>query len=74
MKQFLKSLNKEGDCFRYLGNKFPSRSDAKLKAGIFDGPQIRKLLNDEKFTDSINDREKAACSSSKEVVENLGKF
>ena len=44
MKQFVKSLNQEGDYFRYLGNKFPSISDAKLKAGVFDGPQIRKLL------------------------------
>ena len=74
-KQFVKSLNKQGDCFRYLGNKFPSISDAKLKAGIFDGPQIRKLLNDDKFTDSINDRERAVWISFKEVVENfLGNF
>ena len=41
IKQFVKSLNREGDCFRYLGNKFTSISDAKLKAGIFYGPQIR---------------------------------
>ena len=75
MKQFVKSLNREGDCFRYLENKFPSISDAKLKEGIFDGPQIRKLLNDDKFTDSMNDREKAAWISFKEVVENfLGNF
>ena len=46
-----------------------------MKAGIFDGPQIRKLLNDDKFTDSMNDREKAAWISFKEVVENfLGNF
>ena len=70
MKQFVKSLKKEGDCFTYLGNKFPSISDAKLKTGIFDGPQIRKLLNDDKFTDSMNDREKAAWISFKKVAEN----
>ena len=71
MKQFVESLNKEGDCFRYLGNKFPSISNANLKAKIFDGPQIRKLLNHDKFTDSMNDREKAAWISFKEVVENF---
>ena len=42
-----------------------------MKAGILESPQIRKLLNDEKFTDSMNDREKAAWISFKEVVENL---
>ena len=40
-------MKKDGDCFRYIGNKIPSISDAKLKAGIFSGPQIRKLLNDD---------------------------
>ena len=46
-----------------------------MKAGIFDGPQIGKLLNYDKFTDSMNDREKAAWISFKEVVENfLGNF
>ena len=75
MKQFAKSLNKEGDCFRYLGNKFPSISDANLKARIFEGPQICKLLNDDKFTDSMNNREKAAWIGFKEVVKNfLGNF
>ena len=71
MKQFVKSLIKEGDCFRYSGNKFPSISDAKLKAGIFDGPQIRILLNYDKFTDSVIDREKAAWTSFKEMFENF---
>ena len=43
-----------------------------MKAVIFDGPQIRKLLNDDKFTDSMNDKEKnAAWISFKEVVENF---
>ena len=60
MKQIVKSLNKGGDRFRYLGNKFPSISDSKLKAEIFDGPEICKFLNDDKFTESMNDREKAA--------------
>ena len=44
---------------------------AKLKAGIVIGPQIRKTLNVHKFTDNINDIEKAAWISFKEVVENV---
>lgn len=32
---------------------FPKLNDAKLKEGIFDGPQIPKILNDEKFDQLI---------------------
>lgn len=65
IKQFVKSLNKEGDCFRYLGSKLLSISDEKLKA-VFDGPQIHKMLND-KFTANMNNSKKAARTSFKEV-------
>ncbi|GFW51248.1 uncharacterized protein TNCV_3595301 [Trichonephila clavipes] len=46
MKQFVKALDKEGKCFKYLCEQFPGLSDAKLKEGIFVGPDIRKLLKD----------------------------
>ena len=71
MKQFVKSLNEEGDCFRHLGSKLSSISDAKLRAEVFDGPQIRKMSNDDKFTDNMNKSEKASWISFKEVVENF---
>ncbi|GBM06427.1 hypothetical protein AVEN_266373-1 [Araneus ventricosus] len=38
MKQFIKSLPKDGECFRYLCSKFPKLSEAKLKEGVFTGP------------------------------------
>ena len=44
MKQLVKALNKEGDCFLYICKSFPGFCDEKLKAGVFDGPQIRKLI------------------------------
>lgn len=34
MKQFVKALNKEGECFSYIEMKFPGISDAKLKEGV----------------------------------------
>jgi len=71
MKQFVKALNKEGECFSYIEMKFPGISDAKLKEGIFDGPQIRQLLNDATFVDKMNNKEKAAWLSFKDVVENF---
>ena len=38
MKQFVKALNKTGQCFQYILSAFPGLSNEKLKAGIFDGP------------------------------------
>ena len=43
MKQY------EGKCFGYLEQQFPQISDAKLKEGIFDGPQTRKMLRENNF-------------------------
>ena len=40
MKQLVKALDKDGDCFQYICKSFPSLSNEKLKAGIPDGPQI----------------------------------
>ena len=47
IKQLVKSLDKDGNCFNYLRNQFPKLSDAKVKKGIFDGPQIRRMINDD---------------------------
>ena len=41
MKQFVKALDFYGDGFKYIGYTFPGLSEEKLKAGIFNGPQIR---------------------------------
>lgn len=71
MKQFVKALKGKGKCFKYLEKEFPEISDAKLKKGIFDGLQIRKMLKDENFIKSMNKKEKAAWISFKKVVENF---
>src|SRR6201995_4012794 len=74
MKQFMKALNKEGSCFGYISSKFPGLSTEKLKAGIFDGPQIRQLINDSNFTNSMNEIESVTWYSFVLVVKNfLGK-
>lgn len=46
MKQFVKVLDRNGQCFQFISQKFPELSTEKLKAGIFDGPRIRKLMKD----------------------------
>ena len=53
MKQFVKALDKHGYCFNYFVKKFPGLSKEKLKAGIFEGPQICKLIQDQAFTSHI---------------------
>ena len=71
MKQFVKALNKEGNCFKYICSQFPGLSNEKLKAGIFDGPQIRMLMKDSDFTSHMNSNELTAWNSFKDVVKNF---
>ena len=49
MKNFVKAMNQGEAAFTYLWEKFPRLSEAKLKEGIFIGPQIRDLIKDEFF-------------------------
>ena len=60
IKQFVTALDKDGDCFNYIAKTFPGHSMEKLKAGIFDGPQIRKLMQDQTFTARMAVAERAA--------------
>lgn len=71
MKQFVKALDKHGNCFAYICKSFPGLSIEKLKAGIFDGPKIRKLINDPNFKNNMNNVELSAWSSFVEVVNNF---
>ena len=73
MKQFVKALDKQGDCFNYIVKKFLGLSMEKMKAGIFDGPLIRKLIQDQSFTSHMTAVESAAwCSYVSVVQEFLG--
>jgi hypothetical protein len=41
MKNFVKAMDRDGQVFLYFQRKFPRISNAKMKEGIFIGPQIR---------------------------------
>ena len=71
IKQFTKAMDKDGDCFTYLCQAFPGLSVEKLKAGIFDGPQIRQLIRDPEFENSINEEELEAWKAFFLVVKNI---
>jgi hypothetical protein len=44
---------------------------AKIREGIFDGPQICKLMLDDSFTDTMTEIEEDAWNAFKEVVKKL---
>jgi hypothetical protein len=67
MKNFVKAMDKNGVGFMYLKHKFPRLSDAKIKEGIFIGPQIRQLIKDEQFEEQLNEVGKAAWQALKNV-------
>lgn len=46
MMQFVKAFDHDSDCFMYISTAFPGLSKEKKKGGIFDRPQIRKLMKD----------------------------
>ena len=68
IKQFVKALNKENACFKYIGEKLLNLNDEKGKEGVFVGPQIKKLTKDLQFLSTMTNVEKTfLCRSSIKV-------
>ena len=63
MKQSVKSFPKHGDTF-----KFSRLPEAKLKEGIFVCPDIQKLMTGVVFEKKMENIERAAWTSFKEIV------
>lgn len=68
MKNFVKALDPDSAAMQYMRTFFPKLSEAKVKEGIFVGPQIRKLLNDDEFVEHLTADQAAAWNSFNEVV------
>jgi hypothetical protein len=75
MKQFVAAMDQTNHGFQYLKGKFRKmKTDAKLKAGIFIGPEIRKLIRDSLFRLELTEQEQTAWDAFVLVVHNfLGK-
>lgn len=71
MKQFVKALKHDKPVFQYLKGKFPKITDAKIKEGIFVGPQIRQLMFDEDFESVMDENELSAWRAFKSVCSGL---
>lgn len=69
VKNFVKKLDNDGKAFQHLRNKFPKMSDAKVKEGVFVGPQIRKMMKDLEFEKAMRPVEKRAWKSMMAVVD-----
>ena len=68
MKNFVKALDHAGEAFQHLKTLFPYLSEAKLKEGIFVGPQIRQVMFDKHFESKLEGCEMNAWISFKAVV------
>ena len=57
MKNFFRALDKNDATFQHLFIMLPGLSAAKLKEGIFVGPQNREVLKDTNFEEFLNLKE-----------------
>ena len=71
MKGFVKVIDREGSGSAFPQEKVPQISMEKLKAGIFDGLQIKELMKDPIFDEEPSKAELSAYHSLKSVVTNF---
>ncbi|KAK2578077.1 hypothetical protein KPH14_001025 [Odynerus spinipes] len=71
IKNFVKAMDFNGAAFQYLATKFPKLSKAKIKEGVFIGPQIKALMNDEEFEEIMSPLEKTVWTSFKKICNNF---
>ena len=71
IKKFVKALDKVGECFKHFFTKFSQLSYEKIKAGIFDGPQMRLLQKDQAFISIMKKKELNAWKAFSNVVKNF---
>jgi hypothetical protein len=53
-------MNKEGEVFDYLRQRFPRISDTKIKEGTFISPQVKQFFQDPDFKNKLNAAERRA--------------
>ena len=68
-KQFVKALKPTSRALRHIRQMFPSISEAKVKGGLFAGPQIGRLLASEELEEQMSDLERNAWRAFRMIVE-----
>ena len=61
-------MDKTAPAFLHIRDKFPHISEAKLKEGVFVGPQIRAMLRDDELESKLMGNEKRAWLAFRAVV------
>ena len=69
IKQFVKKLNPESDASKHIQELFLKLSEAKVKAGIFVGPPVKRLMKSDSFFEKLSAVERRAWKSFVSVVE-----
>ena len=69
IKQFVKALVHESTAFKHLEAVFLKLSEAKIKAGVFVGSPIKKLMQNPEFSEKLFVPEKCAWCSFVAVVQ-----
>ena len=68
IKNFVNAMDKTEAGFKYVATKFSKLSEIQIKEGLFIGPQIRQLLQDKAFHQTLVCKEKMAWEAFKLVV------
>ena len=68
IRQFVTALDKDSAALKYLQVLFPKLSEAKVKAGTFAGPQIKKIIECDEFIKLLSRKQKTAWNSFVAVV------
>ena len=64
----MKALDFGGETFQEIRLMFPKLSEAKIKGGIFVGPQVKAMLKSEKLERAMTKVEKEAWCAFRDVV------
>lgn len=54
VKRFVKQLNLEGAALKQIQKPFPRLSEAKIKAGVFVGPHVKRLNASDSFPEKLS--------------------
>ena len=65
---FIKVLKSDSKALSYVQAMFPKLSEAKVKGGIFTGPQIPKMLGSKVLEDKMTTLDREAWRSFRNVV------
>jgi len=71
IKIFVKVMNKEGEGFDCLRQKFPCICEVKIKESIFIGPQVKRLFQDHDFKNKLNVAERRAWDMFQNMCSNF---